>query len=66
MSIQINGTLLELKAGVSIYDMLDQRGIDPNRVVIELNKNIIPKEVWSSVILHDNDIVEILHFVGGG
>ena len=38
----------------------------PDRVAIELNREIVPREQWSQTPLHDGDRLEIVHFVGGG
>lgn len=37
-----------------------------DRVAVELNRNIIPRELWSETSLNDGDRLEIVHFVGGG
>jgi len=38
----------------------------PDRVAIELNREIVPREQWPETPLHDGDRLEIVHFVGGG
>jgi thiamine biosynthesis protein ThiS len=41
-------------------------GIKPDRVAVELNRNIVPREQWEKTPLSDGDRLEIVHFVGGG
>jgi sulfur carrier protein len=41
-------------------------GMKPDRVAVELNRNIVPREHWSETPLSDGDKLEIVHFVGGG
>jgi thiamine biosynthesis protein ThiS len=38
----------------------------PDRVAIELNREIVPRDQWPQTPLHDGDRLEIVHFVGGG
>lgn len=63
--VTINGTQ-EQAAGVSILSYLKGAGYDPERVVVEKNLEIIPRDALDAVLLEDGDSVEILRFVGGG
>jgi len=46
---------------------LTSLGIEPRMVVVEVNRTILrDREAYASLPLHDGDIVEIVHFVGGG
>ena len=38
----------------------------PDRVAVELNREIVPRDRWSETLLKDGDRLEIVHFVGGG
>ena len=42
------------------------RGYDPVGIVIEKNMEIIHREDFDKVNIADEDVIEILHFVGGG
>jgi sulfur carrier protein len=46
--------------------LLDELEIRPARVVVELNRAIISREAQESTSLKDGDVLEIVHFVGGG
>jgi len=46
--------------------LLEQLQIRAGRVVVELNRNIVPREVHGSTLLKEGDNLEIVHFVGGG
>lgn len=37
-----------------------------DRVAIELNRNIVPRDRWAETTLNDGDKLEMVHFVGGG
>lgn len=66
IEVIINGIPESLQKDTLILDLLELKSIEPAKVVIEINKNIIKREQYSSQTLHDNDHVEILRFVGGG
>ena len=66
MKIRINGEERELGAGLSIGALLEELKIRPGRVVIELNRNIVSRELYTSTTLSEGDALEIVHFVGGG
>jgi len=50
----------------SVADMLAARGHDAQRVVVERNGSILPRELFSQTVLCQGDSLEIVHFVGGG
>lgn len=61
----ING-VEEETSGVSVLDYLNSKGYNVQRVVVEINFEIIPKDRLGEVMINDNDKIEILNFVGGG
>ena len=63
--VTINGKQ-EQAAGMTILAYLKQAGYTPERVVVEKNLEIIPRESLNSTLLEDGDSVEVLRFVGGG
>ena len=63
--VPINGKQ-EQAAGMTILAYLQQAGYTPERVVVEKNLEIIPRESLNSTLLEDGDSVEVLRFVGGG
>ena len=66
MDIIFNGKPRELKAGISIQELLDQLRLDCLQVVVEHNQNIIPRQRLAATDLQDGDVLEVIHFVGGG
>ena len=63
--VTINGKQ-EQAAGMTILAYLQQAGYTPERVVVEKNLEIIPRESLNNTLLEDGDSVEVLRFVGGG
>jgi sulfur carrier protein len=46
--------------------LIESLNMKPDRVAIELNREIAPRDTWPQTILKDGDLLEIVHFVGGG
>ena len=65
-SIRVNGEHRRVTAGISIADMLSELGLDPHRVAVEKNLEIVPRSTLADVEVEDGDDFEIVHFVGGG
>ncbi len=66
MVVVINGKETEIADGLSVLGLLESRQLTPETVVVELNKNIVPSDVFGAIDLNDGDHLEILRFVGGG
>ncbi|MDH3997583.1 MAG: sulfur carrier protein ThiS [Desulfuromonadales bacterium] len=66
MNITFNGKAKQLAANTSIQELLDQLRLDCLQVVVEHNRNIVPRQRLAEVILNDGDTLEVIHFVGGG
>ena len=64
--IQVNGQPRRVSAGVSVSEMLTELGIDPLKVAVERNRDVVPRSSLPQVIVEDGDQFEIVHFVGGG
>ncbi len=66
MKLTINGEDREFTAISSLSTLLAHLGMKPDRVAVELNRNLIPRDRWATTQLSDGDKLEIVHFVGGG
>lgn len=51
---------------IAISQLLDKLNLDINKVVVEVNFQIISKENYSDFVLNKEDKVEIISLVGGG
>jgi sulfur carrier protein len=65
MNLIINGEP-QAHSADTLSDLVEKLGMKPDRVAIELNRNIVSRDRWSQTQLHDGDRLEIVHFVGGG
>ncbi len=45
---------------------LKSLGMKSDRVAVELNRDIVPRDRWLETHLSEGDRLEIVHFVGGG
>ena len=66
LSIRVNGEHRRVPGGTSIAEMVNQLGLDPGRVAVERNLEIVPRSTFAQVCVEDGDDYEIVHFVGGG
>ena len=66
MKLQINGEGREFQAPLALTSLIEQLGMKIDRVAVELNREIVPREKWPSTDLNEGDQLEIVHFVGGG
>jgi thiamine biosynthesis protein ThiS len=46
--------------------LIESLNMKPDRVAVELNRDIVPRTLWPQIELKDGDRLEIVHFVGGG
>jgi thiazole synthase len=65
-SIQVNGEHRRVVAGTSIAALVGELGLDPARVAVERNLEIVARSTLAEVQVEDGDDYEIVHFVGGG
>ena len=67
MKLQINGEEREFSISpLTLAALVETLGMKPDRVAVELNREIAPRTLWSGTTLKDGDRLEIVHFVGGG
>ena len=66
MNVTINGETRALDAQKSVDGLLREIGLDPAKVAVERNLEIVPKSAYAEVQVADGDRLEIVHFIGGG
>ena len=66
LGIRVNGEHRRVNGGISIAEMVNGLGLDPLRVAVERNLQIVPRSSLGEVRVEDGDDFEIVHFVGGG
>ena len=70
MILHINGeprTFAETgSGGLTLAALIESLNMKFDRVAVELNRDIVPRDGWTQTLLKDGDRLEIVHFVGGG
>jgi len=66
MHVILNGERHDLDAPTSVAGLIEALGLEPRKVAVERNLEIVPRSTYGAVMLNDGDRLEIVHFVGGG
>lgn len=69
MKLQINGeshAVADPPVDFTLAALIESLNMKPDRVAIELNREIVPRDRWPQTPLKEGDRLEIVHFVGGG
>jgi thiamine biosynthesis protein ThiS len=66
LAVTVNGEDRRLPAPATLLTLLGHLGLDPRTVVVELNREIVRRPRLGETALADGDVVELVHFVGGG
>ncbi len=66
MRIVLNGESREIPDGCSVLELLEFLGLEPSRVAVEVDREIVKAARWAETALKPDAKVEIVHFVGGG
>jgi thiamine biosynthesis protein ThiS len=66
MTVRINGEARQVPDSLDVAGLVALLGMKPDRVAVELNREIVPRAAWQGRTLRDGDELEVVHFVGGG
>jgi thiazole synthase len=66
LRVTVNGQLRSAPSGTTVAALLTQMGIDPARVAVERNQDVVPRRSWGEAPIADGDRIEIVSFIGGG
>ena len=66
MRVYINGESREVQGNPTLADLITQLDLPAARIAVELNREVVRRGEWGETMLHDDDRIEIVHFVGGG
>src|SRR5689334_14222434 len=66
LRLTVNGELRKADPGTTVAALLRSMGVDPARVAVERNRDVIPRATWADAGLADGDKIEIVAFIGGG
>ncbi len=66
INLTVNGEERKVERGTTVAGLLEELDLEPRTVVVERNREIIPRDDYGEVTLRDDDTLELVHFVGGG
>jgi|SRR6185437_6947366 thiazole synthase len=66
MNVIVNGESKSFDRALSVRGMLAALGLDPKKIAVERNLEIVPRSTYDAVMVADGDKFEIVHFIGGG
>lgn len=66
MNIILNGQKHNIESNITLKQMLINLNIEQNNIIAEVNGEVVTKDDFSNKIINENDIIELIRFVGGG
>ena len=66
IEITVNGERRQVRGGQTVAQLLKILEIPPGLVAVELDRDILKKDLWDDTRLRGGEQLEIVHFVGGG
>lgn len=66
MEITVNGERVSCEEGITLESLIVQRGHDKRQIAVEWNEKIVPKEEYGTSVIKENDVIEVVTFMGGG
>jgi thiamine biosynthesis protein ThiS len=66
LRITLNGDRIEVAGPLTVSELLSSLEIDPRRVAVERNLEVLKRTAFADTIVRDGDHIEIVNFVGGG
>ncbi len=66
MTVRLNGEERTLKEGSTVAELVAELALRVRRIAVEVNRDIISREEYATTELHHGDVIEVVHFVGGG
>ena len=66
MQISVNGEMRAFEGVADVAGLVAELGLDPRKVAVERNLEIVPRSTYAQTPLADGDRIEIVTFIGGG
>jgi len=66
MNVIINGSINSINTNITVIDLLQQLGLQNQKIAVELNEEIISRSEYPKKIIFENDKIEIIQAIGGG
>ena len=66
MELVVNGDSQHFAEGLTVQGLLEAIGVDPRRIAVERNREIVVRSTYETTLLAHGDTIEVVHFIGGG
>ena len=66
VNVKLNGDIIQVREGIRLSELLGELDLPDTRIAVELNKQVVRRKAWQDTVLRQEDVLEIVHFVGGG
>jgi sulfur carrier protein len=66
MRLVVNGNPRDVPDGLSVRGLVEHLGLTEGPVAVERNRDVVPRAEHEATLLSEGDVLEIVHFVGGG
>jgi sulfur carrier protein len=66
ITITLNGEPSRIEGDAHLSALIEKLKMRPQRIAVEINRQVVPKSDYAATILRAGDEVEIINFVGGG
>lgn len=66
VTISLNGSPVDVDAGLTLGELVDQRGLVRRMIAIEYNGEILPRHAYDNTPIQAGDVLEVVQMVGGG
>lgn len=66
MNVTVNGSARTVPDAMTVSELVDHLGLKEGPVAVEINGAVVPRAQHGSRPVAEGDVVEVVHFVGGG
>jgi sulfur carrier protein len=66
VQLTVNGKAREVASGITVRELIVELGLADGPVAVERNLEVVPRAEHARAVLAEGDVVEVVHFVGGG
>lgn len=66
MRLTVNGKAREVPEPLTVRGLVELLGLTDGPVAVERNREVVPRAEHASTALAEGDVLEVVHFVGGG
>ncbi len=66
MNLIVNGEKTEIVTSASVTDLIVSCNLLPEATAVQRNDEIVPRTAYSTTVLEEGDVIELVRFVGGG